>query len=561
MSKTINCYNQNAEAFQQQYLSTSTQDVHKVWLESYLPKSGVVLDVGAGVGRDAKYFAEQGLEVIAVEPAKSLRELGEAYTVTHSVQWIDDTLPELSKVNNLQIRFDAIVLSAVWMHLPSSHRDRAFRKLANLLKPSGYLIISLRHGPNSDDREMHEVSIDELAKLSQKYGLSVKHAQADDDTLERKSVYWETVVMQLPDDGSGSFPTIRNILMNDAKSSTYKLALIRTLLRIADGHPGAVIRREDNRVILPLGLVSLYWARQYKVLLDANIQQNSNPEKGLGFIKADGWDKLDEFTGLDFAIGNLFLDEQANSLHKTLKHISTTICNMPVKYIRLPNTDQQVFEAETKRTANQVDSLYLDFETLSQYGGFSVPEKIWELMTLYACWIEPVVVNEWVQVMKDYKNNLAIPNHQLLERLEWLEAKRTTQLARDRVEAIKQDHSVYCVWSHVALEQKYDIDHCLPFARWPNNDLWNLLPTTMKVNQSKKDRIPTSICFTKAKDNILYWWQEAWDKEYRKRFFSQANISLPGLAANNESLEDIFEALKVQSIRVAEMQQLNRWCS
>lgn len=560
MSKTIDCYNQNSETFQQQYLSTSTQDVHKAWLEKYLPKSGVVLDVGAGVGRDAKYFAEQGLEVFAVEPAKSLRELGEAYTSTRSVQWIDDTLPELAKVNNLQIRFDAIVLSAVWMHLPSSHRDRAFRKLANLLKPSGHLIISLRHGPNSDDREMHEVSIDELAKLSQKYGLSVKHAQADDDTLERKSVYWETVVMQLPDDGSGSFPTIRNILMNDAKSSTYKLALIRTLLRIADGHPGAVIRREDNRVILPLGLVSLYWARQYKVLLDANIQQNSNPEKGLGFIKADGWDKLDEFTGLDFAIGNLFLGEQANSLHKTLKHISTTIRDMPVKYIRLPNTDQQVFEAETpKRTANQVDSLYLDFETLSQYGSFAVPEKIWELMTLYACWIEPVVVNEWVQVMKDYKNNLAIPNHQLLERLEWLEAKRTTQLARDRVEAIKQDHSVHCVWSHVALKQKYDIDHCLPFARWPNNDLWNLLPTTTKVNQSKKDRIPTSIRFTEAKDDILHWWKDAWDDDYQQRFLTEANISLPGLASDNESLEDIFEALKMQSIRVAEMQQLSRW--
>jgi hypothetical protein len=138
-------------------------------------------------------------------------------------------------------------------------------------------------------------------------------------------------------------------------------------------------------------------------------------------------------------------------------------------------------------------------------------------------------------------------------------AKSLLYKKKIRVEAIKQDHRVHCVWSHVALKQKYDIDHCLPFARWPNNDLWNLLPTTTKVNQSKKDRIPKSIRFTEAKDDILQWWGEAWDDDYHQRFFTEANISLPVLTSNNESLDDIFEALKMQSIRVAEMQQLSRW--
>ena len=51
------------------------------------------------------------------------------------------------------------------------------------------------------------------------------------------------------------------------KAATHKLALLRVLLRIADGHPGAVLRRESSalggkngdRVILPAGLVALYW--------------------------------------------------------------------------------------------------------------------------------------------------------------------------------------------------------------------------------------------------------------------------------------------------------------
>jgi SAM-dependent methyltransferase len=283
-SRTINFYNRQSSGLQAQYLSTSAEDVHKSWLADYLPVTGIVLDLGAGVGRDARYFAEQGLEVIAVEPAQEFLKLGQEYTKDDSVQWLSDKLPELSKVCALQLKFDLVLLSAVWMHIPTSQRNRAFRKIANLLKPNGVLVISLRHGASTDEREMFGVSVSELTQLSRNYGLSVVNTQAAEDTLDRKEVRWETVVMRLPDDASSSFPVIRNILINDAKSSTYKLALLRTLLRIADGHPGAVLHRDDESVILPLGLVSLYWARQYKLLLDAGIQQNSNPNKGLGFI-------------------------------------------------------------------------------------------------------------------------------------------------------------------------------------------------------------------------------------------------------------------------------------
>ncbi len=558
-AKTLNCYNNNATAFQKQYLSTTAQEVHKAWLKDFLPTAGVVLDVGAGIGRDAKFFSQQGLEVIAVEPAASLLQLGKEYTQEDNVQWVADSLPELAHVNGLQLRFDLILLSAVWMHIPPSQRERAFRKLANLLKPNGYLVISLRHGPNADEREMFEVSTDELNSFAQQFGLSMRHAQPDEDTLNRAQVYWETVVMQLPDDGSGAFPVVRNILINDAKSSTYKLALVRTLLRIADGHPGAVVRREENRVILPLGLVALYWARQYKAMLDEDIQQNSNPNAGLGFVQEHGWKQLHNFAPLDFSIGNLFSGAAAAALHNTLKDIAKTIKNMPARYTTFPGSANQIFEVEIARTPAQLDSLYLDLKSLCSYGEFSLPLNIWDLMTQYACWIEPVVLNEWAQVMKDFRNNQSWAKHELLQRLEWQEAERTTRLARQRVEAIKQTKNVNCVWSAQRLKEKFHIDHCLPFARWPNNDLWNLLPTTAKINLEKKDRIPTNERFRIARASIVAWWQDAWLDGERAKFFTEASLSLPGIAAHNDNLEDIFEALVLQSIRVVEMQRIARW--
>ena len=560
-ARTIQVYNENAEAFNEQYLSTKTEKVHECWLEEYLPASGVLLDVGAGVGRDACYFAEQGLDVVAMEPAEELVKIGKRNTQNLSVKWVIDALPELSKIEALELKFDVILLSAVWMHIPPSSRSRAFRKLSNLLKPKGVFIISLRHGPSPDERDMYSVSVDELSKLTSQYGLSLKKHCQSDDTLSRREVHWETVVMQLPDDGSGAFPTIRNILMNDAKSSTYKLALVRSLLRIADGHPGAVMSRDAKTVTIPLGLVALYWARQFKPLLDKKVQQSSNPNLGLGFVKPDGWNALGDIVTGDLTIGHLFQDEQAQAIHKTLKHISATIRDMPVKYIKLPNSEKQVFEAEVKRTSNSVNQLFIDQQTLESYGTFSIPRNIWELMVQYACWIEPVVLNEWVAVMKDYKHNAGIESHALAQYLAWHEAERTTKEARKRVEMLQSTSTINCVWSHKRLKRDYEVDHCLPFARWPNNDLWNLLPTNRNMNNQKRDKIPHSKRFDGSKDDIVEWWRLAWSNEFEQRFFTEASLSLPGLnqPSNQPNIEDVFEALKLQSIRVSEMQQIPRW--
>jgi SAM-dependent methyltransferase len=562
MNPTITTYNQQAEEFNLRYLSKSAEEVHSSWINGTLKeKGGQALDVGAGVGRDAKWLAESGYEVVAVEPAEELRKLGEALSKNLPVFWLDDSLPGLSKVFELEMRFDLILLSAVWMHVPKSDRERAFRKLANLLKPGGDMVITLRHGESPDERVMYPVSVDELSGFAQTQGLTVKALGDEEDKLNRPGVNWQTMVFTLPDDGSGAFPTIRNILINDAKASTYKLALVRVLLRIADGHPGAVLRREDNRVILPLGLVSLYWARQYMPLIRKNIQQSGDSKKSLGFIKEDGWKVLESNSRHDFAIGNLFLGEDAIALHKMLKTIGSTIKNMPAKYITLPNSNKQVFEVDAFANRMKGNSIYTDFETLSEYGEFSIPEKVWDLMSLYACWIEPVAINEWVNVMQRYENNKLIPKQTLFDALEWIDPTRKTDEAKAQVELIKKVHPVSCVWRNVELKKEYDIDHCLPFARWPNNDLWNLLPTSRQANRSKSDKIASTIRLNAAKENIIDWWSEAWlsDEVLKQKFNAQASISLPGLKGFDNSTDETFEALALQHIRVREMQQLIVW--
>lgn len=73
-----------------------------------------------------------------------------------------------------------------------------------------------------------------------------------------------------------------------------------------------------------------------------------------------------------------------------------------------------------------------------------------------------------------------------------------------------------------------------------------------------------------AKQRITDWWQDAWltdqqsitnkaPSNSQQRFFAEANIALPGLSANNHSVDNLFEALLHQRGRLKEMQQLREW--
>ncbi|RTE85866.1 MULTISPECIES: class I SAM-dependent methyltransferase [Gammaproteobacteria] len=560
MSKTINYYTKNAEQLSEQYDSLAFEDVHKDWMEE-IPKSGFVLDVGAGSGRDARYLASKGLTVYAVEPADGIRERAQSYEANSNIQWLDDSLPALEQVHQINAKFDLILLSAIWMHIPPSSRERSFRKLSSLLNPNGKLVISLRHGSSPDERKMYPVSKDELANLAQQFGLSLSCKGVSQDKSGRHDVYWETVVLTLPDDGTGAFPLIRNIVINDHKSSTYKVALLRTLLRIAEGHPGAVLERTPSTVKLPLGLIALYWLKLYKPLVDTlNLKQGSGSR--LGFVKANGWKKLTHFHESDFYIGRCVFDqEEAESLHQTLKDISTTIKNMPVKYITLPGTEQAIFNVETSRTTKPKSSLLLDFNYLKSLGQFEVPADFWEVLSRFSVWIEPALVNEWARLMESYPRNKERGLHKTdyLNALNWENPERNTGRIRQRVAQLLSDTSVQCCWSGKDLARvQYAIDHAFPFARWPNNDLWNLLPAQAKLNNEKSDKLPTRQRMKESQKYIVSWWDSAW-KDNKEEFFTQANFALPNLQPNNRNTGDIFEAMLMQRDRIKQTQQLADW--
>lgn len=556
-------YQLYAQKLVDQYESLAVEQVHE-GLMNFLPEAGkTVLDVGAGSGRDAAWFAARGCDVVAVEPSQEMLTRARALHQSTRITWLADSLPDLALVRRLGLRFDLILLSAVWMHVPPASRERALRKLATLLAPSGRIAISLRLGTPDTDRAMYEVSLNELTDLGHRFGLRLISATNSADKLGRSDVGWTTAILGLPDDGIGVLPLLRHLVLSDSKASTYKIGLLRILARIADTAAGSA-RHEQEHVAIPLGLLALFWMRMYKPLIENDLPQMPRSRLGTrpGFV-TDSFNALRLIAPVELRIGAVFNGEAARHLHRSLGEIAQVIRNMPAKYLTWPASDKPIFEIRPQRRTSTPSPLRIDDAFLWSFGELHVPAQIWQALTHYNVWVEPVLVAEWVRLIENYAEN-RIPNVRQLAQsfLVWADPARDTRVAREAVTRIRSEgKAVYCVWSGQRLRDDFDVDHCFPFAAWPCGDAWNLMPASRQTNNEKSNRLVTQAALDRSSDYITSWWADAFidvGVDSRRRFFLEAGLTLPTLVAQ-PSAQDVIDAMKIHRIRLANDQGLRPW--
>ena len=251
------------------------------------------------------------------------------------VVWMNDALPDLRALRALGRRFDLILLSAVWMQVAPKGRERAFRILSELLGPSGLLVITLRLGGDAAEnaaRGFHDTSAEELIGYANRRAIALRSRTTRPD-LRRPSLKWETLVFAMPDDGTGSLPLLRHVIVNDNKSSTYKLGLLRTLVRLAETAPGLIIERTDDYVDIPFGAVGLYWLKQYlPLVLHHRLPQRPSGPGGYGWAK-EAFHRLGAVSPSDLRLGARFDADRAVILTRAINDACGNIEKMPVRYI------------------------------------------------------------------------------------------------------------------------------------------------------------------------------------------------------------------------------------
>ena len=183
-------YGETADERVEQYESLAFADVHRHMLHLFPTTPSRVIDIGAGTGRDAAAFAGMGHTVTAVEPTPELRSAARRLHGHLPITWIDDSLPDLDGVHALGQRYDLVMLTAVWMHLDESQRERAMGRVAALLDAGGLMSLSLRHGPVPAGRRMFEVSNAETRALAARHGLLTVLESEGAALLGGPAVWW-----------------------------------------------------------------------------------------------------------------------------------------------------------------------------------------------------------------------------------------------------------------------------------------------------------------------------------------------------------------------------------
>lgn len=185
-------YDEHARRLANGYESLDPALVHPELFQMLAGPPKHVLDVGAGTGRDAAAIAELGHAVIAIEPSETMLRLARNLHPNRRIQWVKDSLPDLASVSDPA---DAILLSAVWMHLAPKQRPAAMRRISALLKKGGFVYLTLRVGPADPERAIFAVDDAEVKRLAVANRMTVQSLGSRPDLLGRADVSWRTLVL------------------------------------------------------------------------------------------------------------------------------------------------------------------------------------------------------------------------------------------------------------------------------------------------------------------------------------------------------------------------------
>jgi SAM-dependent methyltransferase len=172
-SAAIADYDAHAARLAEQWRTLDPLEVHAPILHLMPETPSRILDIGAGAGGDAGWYASLGHTVLAVEPSDGLRRAGLADHSGPRIEWLDDSLPDLALVRTRRETFDLVTLTAVWAHLDHDQRARAMPNLASQLAPGGRLIVSVRSGWTPPQRPTWEARPDETIRLARAEGLAL----------------------------------------------------------------------------------------------------------------------------------------------------------------------------------------------------------------------------------------------------------------------------------------------------------------------------------------------------------------------------------------------------
>ena len=557
---TIDFYNSHAQQLSEKYDKAS--DIREKYLSTLLYNCTNILEIGCGSGRDASILAKAGKHVTACDASlEMLKQAKTKYkTQTNPVNFIHDSLPNLSKIEGT---FEGIFCSAVFQHISENSLLDSLFRIKELLSDKGIFILSvpcaypgITNNRDLDGRLFILRPYQKYIFLLERLGFYIKDKCIKPDSLKRGGITWaEIQAVKETINELHPLESIESVIRKDSKNTTYKLALLRSLASLASSGFNNVRWTLDGKVQIPLTVVAEKWIEYYWPLVHYSVQtcfikQGTNRPADMAFRKhleilINSLQKH-ETTSVFFNLlksGKLD-DEKSRLYNQLLKIIQDTIIKGPVFYSG-GAVGEKMFDSAGKKK----DRIII------------MEAELWKELVLMGQWVEDSLILQWADLTNAINaNNPEITKSLILSLLlQSLEEKRDTVLAKNIYKDYSEQNTIKCVWTGGSLK-KYDIDHAIPFVLMRNNDLWNLLPAAPKINNQKRDKLPSRKLIQASKKRISNCWNILYEAE-SKLFLYQAS-EFSGINMTDFSKEkngELFTAFNATVELTAAYRSVERW--
>ena len=186
-NKTIDYYDSNADAYFRTTVDANMAPICDKFLR-YVKPAGKILDVGAGSGRDLKYFLDKGYSAEGIDLSQELCKRATAYsggkvTCADICDWQPSE------------KYDGVWASASLLHLPVNEIEKFILQLPEILEIGGVAYISMKSGiENGYDykgRYFSDFTEDKIRQiLSKSTALRLIESWRTKDELHREDFEW-----------------------------------------------------------------------------------------------------------------------------------------------------------------------------------------------------------------------------------------------------------------------------------------------------------------------------------------------------------------------------------
>lgn len=195
VSQNLQTYAEQANHLVKNYNRLSTPDHIPQFADFVLDiqnrENTNALDLGCGSGRDAKWMAEQGLRVTAVDGCPAMLEQAKNTNHHDNITYSLAIGPAFNSLLAKNTRYDIILCSALIFHFSPDEQNIFFQSLKKLAAPTARCYITLRHGPTPDGRVFFKTGVEDIEDHAQKIGATITPLGRSKDTAKRADVMWD----------------------------------------------------------------------------------------------------------------------------------------------------------------------------------------------------------------------------------------------------------------------------------------------------------------------------------------------------------------------------------